>query len=159
MTSAFNTTAAVIEKHWAKKTQVLVQSNELKQTELPSATGRWLRRAWQRSFGCLLAPTASPGSPGSTRSPPSCCGARPTSWWPTGGQLRLSVEESRQAGGEGQLAVGVVISTWFELADEAKTPEAPSLAEIVFVPDGIERCVDFQLKSSPVLGTTKGLPP
>ena len=53
----------------------------------------------------------------------------------------------------------VVLSTWFELADEAKTPEAPSLAEIVFVPDGIERCVDFQLKSSPVLGTTKGLPP
>ena len=48
----------------------------------------------------------------------------------------------------------VVLSTWFELADEAKTAEAPKCAEIVFVPDGVERCVDFQLKSSPVLGTT-----
>ena len=48
----------------------------------------------------------------------------------------------------------VVLSTWFEFADEAKTAEAPKCAEIVFVPDGVERCVDFQLKSSPVLGTT-----
>ena len=155
MTSAFNTTAAVIEKHWAKKTQVLVQSNELKQTELPSATGRWLRRHgrgrsaafWRRRrrLGVRARRDRLQAAAVLARHP--------------GGQLRLSVEESRQAGGEGQLAVGVVISTWFELADEAKTPEAPSLAEIVFVPDGIERCVDFQLKSSPVLGTTKGLPP
>ena len=82
MMSAYNTTATVINKHWAKKSQILVHPNKLKQAEFRDGrTGQLPRWAWRKSCGCPSAPAASRGRPGSTRSPTRCSNARPTSSW------------------------------------------------------------------------------
>ena len=138
----------MINKHWAKKSQILVHPNELKQAEFRDG------------------PVTSMGMAEVVRLPFGAGGVA----WETGLDeitdklLRCSPDilvascacPLRKGGRLAAKAnyLWVVLSTWFELADEAKTAEAPKCAEIVFVPDGVERCVDFQLKSSPVLGTT-----
>ena len=148
MSNAFNMTANVINKHWAKKTQILVHPNELKQAEFRDGpiTSTGMAEVVRLPFGAggvawedgldEIADKLLRCSPDILLASCACPLKK-------GGRLAAKANY-----------LWVVLSTWFELSDEAKATTAPKCAEIVFVPDGVERCVDFQFKSSPVLGTT-----
>ena len=81
MTSAYNTTATVINKHWAKKSQILVHPNELKQAEFRDGpvTSMGMAEVVRLPFGAggVAWETGLDEIAGR-----SCSGARRTSSWP-----------------------------------------------------------------------------
>ena len=81
MMSAYNTTATVINKHWAKKSQILVHPNELKQAEFRDGpvTSTGMAEVVRLPFGAggVAWETGLDEIAGR-----SCSGARRTSSWP-----------------------------------------------------------------------------
>ena len=140
MQSTFISTSAIIEKHWAKKSQILVHPVELKQAEFRDG------------------PVCSTGMAELIRLPFGAGGVA----WETGRDeiddkiLRLSADISNLTregcacplvkGGRHAAKANYVwaaTSAWLELSDAAKMPGMPKECVISYSPDGIERCSDF----------------